>query len=392
MIKTSRLQNFALYIYFFAINFEMYNFLGLGSTSKLAAIFYVFTIMLKPKGFLRKSKLKGFVFPWIAFVFYLSIVSLFNVNEYSYKIFDVTFILNVVLFFLLLNHARKDNEVLLKGFLFFALGAIFLTVLYYLGIGLSYDFNRATMFGDNQNNLGNRLCVAVIVLVYFAVTKDLFDQWKRYLLLIPCPFLVQFLLDTGSRKSFIALALAMAVAVLMIKSQNVWKKVVTIICSCLLSFYAFLSLKGSFMIFDRLTKTVETGDMAGRDRIWLSILPFIKDNLIFGGGMTGFYKYSTETFGAYNAPHNVIIEILAYSGCIGLSIYFYFLFTVGKQAFNAYKTIDFLLPGLLMIPVLAMTLAGHTLNNKLAWLVYALSVSTVFLLKKRSSETWTHGK
>src|SRR5690606_36113958 len=83
----------------------------------------------------------------------------------------------------------------------------------------------------------------------------------------------------------------------------------------------------------RLSRTIQEGNLAGREEIWYSILPLLKENWIFGVGRTGYIEYITELFGRIKSPHNVIIEVLAYSGVIGLLL---FLGVLKKSFTSAY--------------------------------------------------------
>lgn len=384
MVNLSKIQRYALYLYFFSLNFEFFNLFGLGSTSRLTGLIYLISILPSHRYFLKTSLIKYFLAPWFIFWFYLAFISFININEISYHVFDVTLLLNIFYFWFLLNHERREPRILLKGFLFFALSGVLLTLFYLLGIGLEYDGERVKIFGDNQNAIGFRLSLSAIILIYLSITKKLFTRFWRYFLLLPIPFILTFMIETGSRKAFIGFSLSFLIFVVLLKTNKLWKKIIFFLFSSIFIGYVINKFMGSAILSERLNNTVEDGDLAGRDRIWSAIIPYIEDNIVFGGGITGFTKYSTKTFGAYNNPHNVFIEVAAYTGLLGLIIYIYFLFKVFKQSYIAYRKQNFLLPFLLLIPIMGLILGGQALTTKIVWCVYAFAIISVFYTGKKT--------
>lgn len=381
MFSTLKLQRYALYLYFFSLNFEMFNLFGLGSTSRLTGVAYLLTISLNYKPFLRTSLIKPFLWPWVVFWFYLSVISFFHVNEVSYQVFDVTLLLNIVYFWFLLNHERRDPGVLLKGFLAFALSGVLLTVFYKLGIGIEYAGARVSIFGDNENAIAVRLVMAVIILLYLFATQTLpLGKW-RWLLVLPLPSMLFFMLDTGSRKAVVALVLAFLLGVVFIKMRKWWHKIFIFIASGGLAVYFLALFLQNETLVKRLNQVVEEKGIANRDDVWDNALMIISDNFVFGAGMTGYAKQTVNNLGVYMSPHNVLLEVFAYTGLIGFLVYFYFLMRVGLGAAYSYQRKKFLLPLLLLIPIASLILAGQALTVKIVWCSFALAAVSVFYKK-----------
>lgn len=383
MISLSSLQRFALYLYFFSLNFEMFNLLGLGSTSRLTGLIYLFTVIPDYKSFLKTSVIKPFVVLWAIFWLYLSFISLLNVNEFSYKVFDITLFFNIVYFCFLLNHERKDPGVLIKGLLFFALSGFLLTIFYFLGVGLEYAGGRVSIFGDNENAVGFRLSLSAIILIYLSVTNKLFSSYWRYMLLLPVPSILLFMIETGSRKAFLGTALSVILFMFLTKVDRMWKRLLLITLPILPCIYIFRKLVDNDVLLNRLNKSIENADLAGRDRLWSAIIPYIEENIIFGGGATGFVEFSTVTFGKFNSPHNVILEVAAYTGLVGLALYLYFLLKVSKHAYMAYRSEGYLLPILLLIPVAGLIFAGQAFTTKIVWCIFAFTITSRFCYYNR---------
>lgn len=303
-------------------------------------------------------------------------------NPFSSNFLDITILLNIFLFWVMVNHERLDSGVLLKGMFSFSLGAIVLTFLYNAGIGIEYSGGRVSIFGDNENAIAVRLSIAVIILIYIVVSDALSFKWWRYLLLLPIPLMLPFMFETGSRKAFIGFVGAFVVGIFLYKSKQNWYKILVVVCAVIASSYFIELLLDSDILYSRLLKTKEEGSLGGREFIWSNILSFIQDNIIWGAGKTGYHKFSIQTFGGITSPHNVLFEVLAYTGIIGLSMYLYFIVKATWQAFRGYKINGFLLPFLLLIPTWGLILGGQALEGKMVWATLAFAVSTIFVNKK----------
>src|SRR5690606_37851904 len=120
-------------------------------------------------------------------------------------------------------------------------------------------------------------------------------------------------------------------------------------------------------------QVVEEKGITNRDDVWNNALMIISDNFVFGAGMTGYAKQTVNNLGVYMSPHNVLLEVFAYTGLIGFLVYFYFLMRVGLGAVHSYQYQKFLLPLLLLIPIASLILAGQALTTKIVWCVFALS-------------------
>ena len=127
----------------------------------------------------------------------------------------------------------------------------------------------------------------------------------------------------------------------------------------------------SEILIQRLLQSAEGGDLAGRDVIWRALLALIYDNPIFGVGKTGYAYFTQINFGGLTSPHNVLLEVVCYTGLFGLILYLTFLFRIGKSAFINFKVSGMLLPCLLLIPVAGFILSGQLLGVKIGWVIFA---------------------
>jgi O-antigen ligase len=187
------------------------------------------------------------------------------------------------------------------------------------------------------------------------------------------------MVDTGSRVATISLILSITAAVFMIyKNHNSRKILIGFLVFILGLTFLFNYMVSQEILKKRLRETYFSGDLAGREIIWPAVLGLIKKNILFGVGETGYRLFCLKEFGDYASPHNVILEILAYTGIIGLFIYLKFIYHLIYGSYMSYKKEFHIMPLLLLIPTFGFVLSGQALNVKIVWAIYALAASSIF--------------
>jgi len=375
-------QRFALYLFFISINFEVwdpFNTNGFFSVSKLTGFIYLLTIIPNISNYSKTNIIKPFLLPIWFFFGLLTFVSIINVNNMHYDFFDLTIFQNIFLFWFLINHERKERLVLEKGMLSFALGSVALALLLFAGIGIEYEDGRVRIFGDNSNIIGLRMSISMAILILATAQNRLKLGKARFLLLLPIPIMLRLLAETGSRVAFISFALVFLTAVVLFKTKRILVKISVFSVGSIALIYSWIFMVKSETLVQRLLQSYNEGDLAGRDLIWQGLFPLIESNPILGVGKTGYDNFTKITFGSLSSPHNVILEVLCYTGIIGLIIYLYFLFRVFNKGYKNYKTEGLLLPLLLISPVFGMLFSGQILGIKIGWVIFAYIVgSSVF--------------
>lgn len=375
--KIKSLQYFFVCLYFASINFEVFSpFIEELSVSKIAAYLYFGVSLLTPKQLFRTDKIKKYIYLPLLLFLLITLVSLFNINYFSSSFFNTTLLLNIIMFWFLINHFRRDERIFDKGFIWFVISSALLGTFYLLGIGADLDLDgRITIFNDNSNGIGVKMAIASLYLIDHTLNNKYKKIYKPYYLLLLIP-IVSLLIATASRVAFISFLVGIIVFFLFQKTRKVYSKLLIILFGFIVIIIGFNYLqKTDSTLLLRLNKTVDEGNISGRDEIWLSYMPLIIDNPIFGVGITGTTNYSFTFFHSNKSPHNVFIEILLYSGIVGLSIFLIFLFYFYKNAYLYYKINNFLYPLLLSVPVMGLLLSGQLLGVKVGWLVFAIALS-----------------
>lgn len=354
------------------------------SISKLTGFLYLVSLIPKAKYFLKIPKpLKFSIRILIFFYLVLVTVNFLNINNYSTDILQFPILLNIILLILLLNHEKLSPGVLEKGFISFFIGTLVTVVCFFLAIGTEINAEgRVSIFGDNENIIGIRTVISILILTHVIFNyKNKIP--KLLFLLLPLLYLplVVLMITTGSRLAFISLFFSLALIFLIYQKGSFLNKLFVIAFGSIVLLFIYNVALESEVLGARLLKTAESGNLAGRDEIWLSILPLIEGNLIFGVGRTGYVKYITSVYGYLRSPHNVIIEVLSYSGIIGLFLYFSFIFQAIFNSFRYYSITKNIIPIVFFVPIFGIILSAQILYLKLAYVIFAFGISRKLYLK-----------
>jgi len=264
------------------------------------------------------------------------------------------------------------------------MGSLILASCFYLGIGIETNIEgRVTLFGDNENIIGIRMVVSALFIAHILIqVKKKLPKLIYLILTLSFIPLITLTLNTGSRLSFISLFFGISLIFIMYKKRELLSKGLILGIGILASTSIFDLAMRSNVLGTRLSRTIQEGNLAGREEIWYSILPLLKENWIFGVGRTGYIEYITELFGRIKSPHNVIIEVLAYSGVIGLLLFLGVLKKSFTSAYKYYKSYNEVAPFVFFVPILGIILSAQLLTFNLAWVILAYAATRSLYLKR----------
>lgn len=376
--KQSKIRRWALYVFFFSINFEVWDPLntdGSFSISKFTGLIYFASIINNIRQFISFDGLKSYLFPIWLFFGLLTIVSYFNINDASSSFFYSSIFQNIIIFWLLLNHERMEENIIEKGLLSFAIGSIALAALYYFGVGIEYTQGRVSIFGDNVNIVGMRMSISSTVLLLMSIQNRLnFSKW-RFMLIIPIPIMLLLMEKTGSRVAFLSFALSFVAGTLLLRTKAPGQKLLVLLLALVIAICGWKYLEHAETLKDRILLSFEERDLSSREKIWSSLVPLIRGNPLLGVGRTGYVQYTENVYGYTRSPHNVLLEVLCYTGVTGLIVYLLFIFRIIESSYVAIHRNSLLLPVLLMIPVAGLILSAQILTSKIGWVIFAYVIS-----------------
>jgi O-antigen ligase len=391
MIKKG--QNFFLYLYAFTIPFEYWDpfgLVGVFSVVKLIAIFYFIFSLFGISENYALNKIKKFVYPLFCLFGIMFIINIFNLFflPISAPLFNVAFFQNIILFILLANHFGNNIKLIYNVLLSYTLGIILLGVLYSYEIGIVIRQQRISVFGDNPNSQGTKVAIGIFILIFFVLKDKLNLKYFRFLLLLPFPVLLDFMISSGSRGALMSLFLSLFLLIFLLKFKSLGLKICFIIIGMLASMYLYNKVMSNELINKRMEQFTEEGSLGGREDIWQDVFTMIESSPYIGIGESGFKYEMTKIYGHSKSAHNYFIYVFVTCGIVGLGIFLFFLFNIYKISFSSYKHFgEPIYIILFALVIFAMFRSGGTLGDKSYWFFLAMIVGASFELKNRHKIT-----
>lgn len=370
------IQFFFACVFFASLNFEVFSpIIPNLSIAKMAAVLYMGALLLTPKNLFSVKKIKlpiGLAFA----MFFLMVLSSIIHMQTNQSIFNTTLFLNIILFWLLLNHQRRDERVLYKGLFWFSVSSFIVGVFYFLNIGVTIDDEmRVVVFGENANGLGVKMGTGVLFLLSYTLChspeKPIYRPW---LLFMTIP-MVSLLLATASRVSILVLGSGLVLFVLFRPSKRNITKLLWLLIGIIALYYGYQIVLRQETLMNRMERTIDEGYVSGRDYIWEKYIDLIEEHPILGVGFSGADSYAMEVFGRIRSPHNVIIEVAVYSGVLGLTCFLLFLFCIYWDAWRNCKHRKDIGALITSMAILGLVLSGQALGVKLFWTLAAYAIS-----------------
>ena len=379
--KISDVRKLIFYLYCFSINFEFWAPLPYISVSKFFGFLYIVSILPNLGFFLNIKPIKNIALPIIIYLGIQTFMSLININSYDRIFIDFSTISCFLIFIVSIKHCSIDSNLIENGLISFSIGALILAFSFFLDIGVQYYDGRVLIFGDNPNRVGIKISVSLIIITMLIIKKKRFTLLFRMFLIVLIPFMLFVIIKTGSRTSIGIIFLSILAGIIFYDSKYFIGKVLIITLGVIL-FYQFYNiiLENESLVY-RIEKTIKYQDLSGRKQLWEKSFELIKSNVLLGKGSTGYSEWMIRNFmfdqrGNPQVAHNAIIQILTYTGIVGLLFYSIFwarLFKLGIQDFIRKKNLTSLL---FIIVILSMILVSHVLHAKTPWLLYSYLATT----------------
>lgn len=368
----------SVFFFIFSLNFAQMDFLNLGYEFLLTRISIFLLLAISLINFKSSYSIKHFsryLTPILIYFAYLTLIGVINQSSMYQNYFDFYVFIDILIFWILLNYSIKYKNILLKGLLVFVFSSFILSLLYFSGISVNEELEgRHSIFGINANMLGIEMCVSLLILISIIFENRLELGKKRFLLLFLFPFQFNLMILTGSRVAAISFVLGLGTYLYYVNHIGRLKKILLLVfSSSLFVLFWQIFLKNSY-VAERIFDTVNEGDLSTRDLIWISLFDLISNNYVFGVGKTGYSMRVGE-----GSPHNVFLEVLCYTGIIGLIIFLIFYFRIIQNGYRKMKSQGELLSLVLVIPILGLVLSGQIFDQKIVWVIFAYIASSMVL-------------
>lgn len=383
----ARIQDWALVLFFLALNFERWDPLGLKSEYliiKIAFVIYFLSVLATPSAFFSFRKHRRFFLPILLYFVLLTVISYLNINAVSSNYFDSLFFFNLVIFILFSNHITARYNVIPKCFIAYSIGAFLLTIFYFLGISVETNFEgRVSILGENQNSIGINFVIASTMMISLVFENRFKLGRNRMYLLVIIPLLLIVIAATGSRLAAISFFLVVVGYLVLWNSKNLGRKILILFSGALVVGLLFAYFAANSVISERITSSVSSGEIGNRDLLWVTIIPIIGDNPLLGVGISGYAGKVITVLDDFASPHNGVIESLCYTGIIGTVILLSFFIRVFSKAVKRRFANGEIVYLMFCIPILGVLLSAQIFQSKIIWILCAFIIAEPFSKNKK---------
>ena len=385
-------QKYAICLLCFSISFERINLFGLGIdylSSKIAIVLLITSSLLNYPIFQKSKAAKKIDVPTLYILFYALSNEFLNVNDFSYSYFDLPLLLNIAIFYILYSSRSRFPGIVQAGLFSFSMGVLILFFLQFLGFKW-YHLGRAVIGELNSNAIGFYALVSLLFIMYCILDKRVkYYKYRLFLFPLIIPYL-QMIFASGSRGSFISIIVGFIILLGFSPMMNkTYKTIFFSVAAYLSVFLWFLYFRDS-VLFSRISNVIDANDISARDLIWYKIGDIMmENNFIFGIGKTGYDFFMASSFlleDSVNSPHNVFLEVFAYTGIFGLIIFGTFIFRVFNDAFKEKNLNGNVLPMTFIMPITIFLLSSQIFNHKIFWILFAFMVLSPTISNKKAGQ------
>lgn len=350
----------------------------------LASYFYFAFCLASMSLSFNIKKVSSAAFPFLLLIGLMWIMTTLNYSPKSTMAYsEIRRLTLSFLFFVALSNEIRirpalENQLLIA----FMMGLYLVAVLFVLGIGVGARGARLEILGLNPNAMA-----LLFVLGLFATLKVLlevnFASVTRYIIIFFAALFLLIVVRSGSRSAIVGLAIGPAVYLYFYKLPLKRKIPFVVIGGVILVLILGLVLS-SDIIQQRFQEQTEDENWGGRIPIWEATLPLVYEHPWFGAGASGYETHFLKYFGQFHAVHNVYLQILAYTGIVGLSVFFWLLARLGRGAFivNRYKGTPFYLAVWFTYLVYYFA-GGGVIATFVLWFLMGLINGQVALMKEQ---------
>lgn len=328
-VENKNIFKFFLFIWIMALPFKN----AVYQISVILIILYFIVHIIKTKNInILKENLKVTIPLFIGFsfiIFAMLLANLLNLEYLDKKSWNVIymFILRYGLVFIILAYFYRLEYFTKKEIFLFMLFSFF-----FLGLTGVYQIvnNPSVILGEGVvGTLNNRNAFGLFMGMGFVLSLYTIN-YKKNLAFYLIPFFTFLMIFSFSRSSWVASSATIFVLICL----N-YKSITIKHFGYFILFLIFLLLL--YFIFDSLQlrfAQLINGDTSLRSTIWIKTLALIKERLLIGYGVDSWMNLSDPYLKGFPDPHNMILEILIYTGLMGLMACF---FTIGIVLYKIIK-------------------------------------------------------
>ena len=282
-----------------------------------------------------------------------------------------------ILFINLINSKRKMNWIIAV----FIIGTIIFSIFAlreFLIEGTIYYKNRMVLKGNNPNNFGAAVGIAMFATWYFIVSKS-GKWWQQLILILILIYLLFIFIFAQSRAAWIGFIVS-SIGYFLFRKRVEPRRILRAILLCTIFsvtifLIIFFSSERKYILEERLLSIfhpLEIDSFTARVYIWEDGYEMWKKNPLMGVGLHNFHVKFHE-FSELNVEidsHSTYITIICELGLIGILIWAIIMLSLFKTIVNnpEYGVLTLTL----FVLFLVLSISGTYYHSKLQWLVFGI--------------------
>jgi O-antigen ligase len=335
---------------------------------------------------------------WLAVYLYTMAVALavngwFSLADTAQE--DILFIQAILFFWACLNVLRHDR-VARAALWSFVIASVIRAALPFLGIGRTGEAvwtggERISAFGQNANWSAKLLATAAVALVGLVFVHLKAPKRFRWAAIVAIGGLAVAIVDTGSRGGLLTLVVGLlAFAFGPSSGRGSWAPVRNGLIGVAAIMFLVVAAMRSELMRNRFVETAETGNMAGREVLFPTLVGMFKERPWAGWGAVNNQFELAQRIAEQNRltrdSHNLVLEVLTTTGVMGAIPFFTSLSLIVLAAWRARRGIHGITPFALLSMHLMASMSGNPITSKLFWFVcaYALAAAVPLTLPSKA--------
>jgi O-antigen ligase len=370
---------YAYYAFIFTIPFESISFAGnYLSLSKITGLFFGLTTLLRLRLCFRRPP-KAFWY-FFAYLFVVMMMIPFQEPRFTTMIIVrlITMAQLLIIFWVSFN-LMGEERFLKRALLTLIAGCTILAILMLLGVGNVQDprwEDRDSALGTNPNTLSTILSLGLLALCGLAFGRQKSDLKALFLMAFCSGLLALEIVRTGSRGSIIAIIVSL-MAFPLKKTKKFTSKLGLVLLGVLAVGFLVWASYSIKSVRERWESTFETGETAGRDRIFSNAWDMFLERPVLGWGpVTHRAELGSRLGLPFRDMHNLYLYVLTETGVLGSIPFFIGLWLCLLAAWKARNGFQGVLPLAMVACLLINNLKGTLIDNKLLWIVFAFALAS----------------
>lgn len=293
-------------------------------------------------------------------------------------------ILQVVLLLWPAYNLLTSRQLARRALIAFALACVTRALLPIIGIARTAHTQwgggeRVTALGQNANNSAMIVGAGLVALIALQYGMEPPLVRRRWLVWPAVALLAYSVVDTSSRGGLVALGAGLVVYTLG-GAPTAWARVRNGVVTTLAMAALVVATYANPLMRERFSATLERGALAGRERIYPTLLEMFAERPAVGWGPVN-NKYELgirldERIFRRRDAHNLILEVLTATGILGAVPFLLGLGVCARGAWRARHRAHGTLPLALLACVMTANMSGNWIAAKLLWLVLAYGLAS----------------